>query len=155
MSGQFPRKRKRRKHSLTEAQRFWAKVSIADECWEWTASTNRGYGQFRSENRRFMVYAHRWAYEFCVGPIPKGLQLDHLCRNRLCVNPDHLEPVTGRVNVQRGIPRNSKKTECIRGHEFNSENTLFARGKRYCRPCHNAAAYAHRAKKRAEAKIRR
>jgi hypothetical protein len=85
-------------------QRFWRHV-VRDpdtECWEWTAARkNGGYGSFAIGKGN--VYAHRFAYEMLVGPIPEGLELDHLCRNRGCVNPDHLEPVTRQVNVLRGL----------------------------------------------------
>ncbi len=85
----------------TEAERFWAKVEKTDGCWLWTGAENgRGYGTFWSEG--MVVRAHRWAYGHLAGPIPDGLDLDHLCRVKSCVNPDHLEPVTHRVNVRRG-----------------------------------------------------
>lgn len=108
----------------TESERFWRKVALggADDCWPWTAAVFRdGYGQF-SHGRR----AHRVAYESVVGPIPDGMQLDHLCRNKLCVNPSHLEPVTPRVNTIRSLPFRSKPTRrrddlytyvCPRGHD--------------------------------------
>lgn len=83
--------------------RFLAKMSVdeASGCWVWTAArTSKGYGQFRIGPRP--VRAHRYAYTLLVGPIPDGLQLDHLCRNRLCVNPGHLEPVTNWENTLRG-----------------------------------------------------
>ncbi len=83
-------------------ERFWAKVDRSGECWLWTGNVYRdGYGQFYVERRQ--VRAHRWAYESEVGPIPEGLVLDHLCRVRLCVRPSHLEPVTNRENLLRGI----------------------------------------------------
>ena len=85
--------------------RFWAKVFAEDgaACWRWLAAVNTsGYGHFRTSAHRTRL-AHRMAYEMCVGPIPEGLTLDHLCRNRLCVNPAHLEPVTVRENLRRGL----------------------------------------------------
>jgi hypothetical protein len=79
--------------------RFWSKVDQGEDCWRWTACTSNGYGRFSV--KRQPVLAHRFAYELLVGPIPEGLELDHLCRNRWCVNPDHLEPVTHDENVRR------------------------------------------------------
>src|SRR5213593_4533327 len=83
----------------TSVDLFWAKVNKAEgSCWRWTGSQRRGgYGRVRIGGRDFV--AHRVAYELTIGPIPDGLQLDHLCRNRLCVRPAHLEPVTGQVNT--------------------------------------------------------
>lgn len=93
-----PRVTWQRKSSPEE--RFWANVIKGPTCWEWTGAqvgrANEKYGHTR------MGMAHRVAYELLVGPIPKGLVLDHLCRNRLCVNPAHLEPVTQRTNILRG-----------------------------------------------------
>ncbi len=83
-------------------QRFWAKVSKTDECWLWTGSKNDGYGKFRPVANQRPVLAHRYAYELLVGPIPRDLTLDHLCRVHSCVNPEHLEPVTRRENILRG-----------------------------------------------------
>ena len=124
----------------TRAQRFWSKVEFTDSCWLWTAGIRNGYGQFKDGR---MVNAHRWAYEFCVGPVPDGLQLDHLCRVRRCVYPWHLEPVTPRTNVLRGagpVAAEDRQTHCIRGHEFNEENTYYRRLRRGrdCRACHRA-----------------
>ena len=88
--------------------RFWRYVEQRRECWVWTASIRpNGYGEFRCNGR--LTRAHRFAYEQMVGPVPEGLQLDHLCRNRACVNPEHLEPVTGSVNVQRGHEARSRE----------------------------------------------
>ena len=130
-------------------ERFWAKVDSADDCWIWTAETSRGgYGRFaagsRSDGTRRSVQAHRYAYELLVGPIPEGLELDHLCRVRNCVNPAHLEPVTTKVNVLRGIglaARNAGKTHCPQGHPYDEANTYYySTGKRACRACR--AAYS-------------
>ena len=102
-----------------------------------------GYVMFRDHTPRLV---HRTVYEFIKGPIPKGLQLDHLCRNRICVNPDHLEPVTHRVNSLRGrgAPAlNAKKTHCPKGHEYTPENTYLQKRPpndvgRICRTCMSA-----------------
>jgi len=121
--------------------RFWSKVACRGGCWEWTASLRRGYGRFSIGYRTFP--AHRVAYEMLVGPIPDGLTLDHLCRNKVCVNPAHLEPVTGVENTQRGPSGefNREKTHCFRGHPFDDENTRWGRTPvgsgwgRWCRAC--------------------
>ena len=90
----------------SEAERFWEKVDATGDCWEWTSSrTRKGYGGFRAVSG--WASAHRWAYEHLVGPIPPGLQIDHLCRVRHCVNPDHMEPVTNQVNQLRGTALNA------------------------------------------------
>jgi hypothetical protein len=83
-------------------------------------------------------YAHRWSYEHFVGPIPEGLHIDHLCRVRRCVNPDHLEPVTPKENYLRGegpTARNSTKTHCKYGHKFDKSNTSVYGGRRHCNEC--------------------
>ena len=102
----------------TVEERFWAKVDKTDGCWLWTASIHTtGYGQFRIQGRT--VVAHREAYRMLVGPIPEGLDLDHKCRNRACVNPAHLRPATHKQNLenQRGAHANSKSG--IRGVHWN------------------------------------
>lgn len=110
-------------------------------CWEWTASRRGGYGQVRWQGGT--PGAHVVVYRLLMGEIPAGLQLDHLCRNRGCVNPEHLEPVTQRVNVLRGIgsaAENARKVACIHGHRFTAENTYVGRdGHRQCRTCQRAA----------------
>ena len=86
--------------------------------------------------------AHRMIYELLVGPIPDGLEIDHLCRNRGCVNPGHMEPVTHRENLMRGdtvAAANPAKTHCIRGHPYDDENTYRYGSHRYCRACNKAS----------------
>ena len=118
---------KRTRRSAEE--RFWEKVDTSAGplgCWPWTASGSRdGYGQFSADGRG--VRAHRFAYELLVGPIPEGLQLDHLCRNPGCVNPAHLEPVTGWENTMRGntpAAINAAKAYCAKGHPLDEGNTF-------------------------------
>jgi len=83
-------------------QRFWDKVNKTDSCWEWTAGTNpAGYGRFRFNERVMM--SHRVSYELIIGPIPDGLLLDHMCHNKVCVNPEHLRPVTSKQNGEHRI----------------------------------------------------
>lgn len=121
---------------------FWRRVNKTESCWLWTGKKQTdGYGQYTPTMdgiRRFWS-AHRVAYELMVGPIPNGLQVDHLCRVRLCVNPDHLEAVTQTENVLRGVSFaavNADKTHCSRGHEFTPENTYRRpSGNRDCRAC--------------------
>jgi hypothetical protein len=124
-----------------EAERFMSKVVIGHgpgSCWFWGSErTPLGYGSFclRGARRR----AARVAYSHFVGDIPGGLVLDHLCRNRSCVNPAHLEPVTQRENVLRGTgwaARNAKKTNCPTcGLPYAGENLLLDSGGRKCRAC--------------------
>ena len=117
--------------------RLWSKVEVDGDCWMWQGTTDRnGYGDFWLDGR--MRPAHRVAYELLVGEIPGGLDLDHLCRRRGCVNPDHCEPVTRRENLMRGwtvVRRNAEKTHCHRGHPFDEANTIREAGGRRCREC--------------------
>jgi len=119
-------------------QRFWSKVNKTDTCWLWTACIQTGgYGLSWYNGRN--VLAHRLSYELLKGEIPKGLTIDHLCRVRHCVNPDHLEVVTNKENVLRGeglSAINSRKTHCKRGHPLSGDNLYrHPKGERHCRAC--------------------
>lgn len=114
-------------HGLSAEERFWSRVNVDGVCWEWMGGkSGGGYGVFDHKK------VHIWAYEHLVGVRPEGLDLDHLCRNKVCVNPDHLEPVTRRVNVLRGgAPPavNARRVACSRGHLY-VEGSFFV----YVRP---------------------
>ena len=110
-------------------ERFWEKVEkVPGGCWLWTAFlAANNYGRFNLTHGT-PLYAHRVAYEWANGAIPEGMQLDHLCRVRNCVNPDHLEVVTQRVNILRGASptaKNASKTQCAHGHPYDSRNTYW------------------------------
>jgi hypothetical protein len=129
----------------TAEERFREKFQVdeATGCWVWTASRfPAGYGQFRWSPAK-NGYAHIWAYEHYIGPVPEGLELDHTCRRRECCNPEHLEPVTHLENLMRSpvapAATNAAKTKCKRGHELTEANTYISRrGERICRPCQRA-----------------
>lgn len=134
--------------------RFLRKVEfLANGCWQWKGSLScNGYGQFGRDGRQ--TVAHRAAYEMFVGDIPTGLVLDHLCRNRGCVNPKHLEPVTHIENCSRANAGGGQRTDrypdrCPQGHLFDEANTYRRRG-RVCRTCQRERAKARNAAKRAE-----
>lgn len=123
-------------------------------CWIWHGSTDRaGYGHIRVDGRT--LYVHRVAYEWMVGPIPTGMQIDHLCRNRSCCNPQHLEPVTPAENASRTLPGERgqhrgaierAKTHCPRGHAYDEANTYRnAKGYRWCRACRREIYAARKA----------
>jgi hypothetical protein len=141
------------------AKRFLDKVNVngpihpelKTRCWLWTAYCDRdGYGQFTARNRSRL--AHRTSYELFRGAIPKGLTLDHLCRNRSCVNPDHLEPVTKGINTLRGYAPsaiNKGKQVCKNGHPLNAANTYTRPdGDRACRKCNTAAVAAYKQRRK-------
>lgn len=132
-------------------ERILSRIEVEPEtgCWLWPGATVRGgYGQIASERRGYQVIVHRALYELLVGPIPDGLNLDHVkergCRHTNCCNPDHLEPVSQRENLMRGdtvTARHAAATHCPQGHAYDAENTRFERrGGRACRACNAAAA---------------
>lgn len=148
----------------TTLERFMSHVEMVTEsgCWIWMAKICvKGYGRFGLGNRpgkrlsqgTVSRSAHVVAYELIRGSVPDGLELDHLCRVRCCVNPWHLEAVTHKVNCDRGTAvivntaRNRSKTHCPRGHEYSQENTFVTQGGRKCRACYkmfNRSAYYRR-----------
>ena len=142
---------------------FWARVKKSanpNECWQWTgAQSHHGYGRMSvwldGQNRKVGIAPHRFAYELLVGPIAKGLEIDHLCSNKGCVNPAHLEAVAHMTNIHRGGTGKlnnyrSRKTYCSQGHPYDLLNTKWYRNKRFCRACKRRADYHYRVKQRTE-----
>lgn len=143
--------------------RFFEKVRLRGECWEWTAARDEhGYGLFSAKRkgvRGHTVRSHIWAFEYFVAPVPAGLQLDHLCHDpscdlgiacphRSCVNPWHLEPVPPLTNTERG--RGQRRTQCPMGHRYDIGNTYInPKGAQVCRTCTATYRARYDAKKRA------
>ncbi|KKN82050.1 hypothetical protein LCGC14_0313170 [marine sediment metagenome] len=122
--------------------RFWkcVEIDVITQCWNWQGTiTNKGYAQFtvgsRTDNTRGAEFVHRFAYAYFKSPIPIGLTIDHLCRNHACVNPSHLEAVSDRENILRGMgpaALNARREYCQRGHAYQVEE-----GRRWCQICKN------------------
>lgn len=127
---------------------FWERVDKVDltGCWLWTGHIRRdnlyGTWSYSHEGKTKTVYVHRFAYEQLVGPVPDGNVLDHKCRVRFCINPDHLEPTTQQINLERRLNRDGgasfqrNKTHCPKGHPYAGDNLAMRKdGKRSCRAC--------------------
>lgn len=153
-------------------RRFFEQIAeLPDGCWMWTGATcSLGYGRFSVHG--ISNPAHRYSYQLLIGDVPPGLEMDHLCRMRECVNPFHVEPVTHAENMRRsslaykrdpesfrhhlwdrshvrrpgnGVPL---RTHCSRGHEFSAANTYILKGSRYCRACNCLRSRAARLKRK-------
>lgn len=142
MTRYYPDRRANR--SLSDVDRVLLHVTKTDTCWLWTGYTDKGYGRLSIQDRPGL-HAHRVMYQELVGPIPEGMHLDHLCRVRNCVNPDHLEPVTPLENVRRSPLTHGSETHCPSGHPYDDENTIRYRGRRYCRACRDRRNAARKA----------
>jgi len=136
-------------------KRFERKFEKTSGCWIWKTGTNgkNGYGMFFDGARK--VCAHRFSWELYRGPIPVGMEVDHLCKTRLCVNPDHMEVVTRAENIRRSdAPQaiNARKTACPKGHPYEQFGYVNpTTGKRRCQPCGNQQSldyyYSHKGKR--------
>lgn len=132
----------------TLEERFWGMVTPTGFCWEWRGSLRDGYGKINVAGSRGgrIATAHRVAYEMLIGPIPEGMQIDHLCRNRACVNPDHLEPVSAQENMARGAW--ARRNKCRKGHLLTGDNVrIRPDGARACRACDRISQARYRARK--------
>lgn len=122
--------------SFENQGKLWSRILKTDTCWLWQGGKSHGYGITNFESRKESV--HRTIYRICVGEIPEGLQLDHLCRVKLCCNPAHLEPVTARENIRRGMCPAAKTVRygyCIRGHKFEEGSYIQCPSGRRCKKC--------------------
>lgn len=151
------------KTKLTPIERFVQKYVVSNTqfyngtpCWIWKASISpKGYGRIQvrlSAGKFTALAAHRFSYEHHVGPIPVGLELDHLCRNRACVNPAHLEAVTHKVNILRGFSPSAicaRKTHCKCGHPLVEGNLYNSNGGRGCLACKRIWTNQWRVKRKA------
>lgn len=126
------------------------------QCWEWIRSLdNKGYGylEISKHNKTKKIFSHRYSYQAFVAIITSDMSIDHKCRNRKCCNPDHLRILSIKDNLLCGntiAAKNSTKTHCLRGHEFNEENTYHVRGERVCKKCAKIRAESHKLKPKIE-----
>jgi hypothetical protein len=130
--------------NITPVDSFHAKFQVITEtgCWIWTAAlSSKGYGVLGIGNRKIQS-AHKFSYEHFIGKVEEGLVLDHLCRVRCCVNPYHLDPITNKLNLARGINSNREKTHCKRGHKLLGDNLYIDPKKksRGCKECKRSAS---------------
>lgn len=125
---------------------FRRNVEKTDNCWIWKGYISPyGYGRLTFNGKA--QPAHRFVYEILKGPVPEGMVCDHLCRNRACVNPDHIEIVTHRVNILRGEGMSAKnviKTHCASGHPYDGDNLFYSQGNRHCRICSRESMWRYR-----------
>lgn len=141
-------------HEAAHEKRFWSHVEKTLTCWLWLgAKTRGGYGSCGDPwNPGKTMLAHRRSWRAVNGPVPGGLQLDHICRVRNCVRPEHLDLVTGWENTLRGnnhVAANARKTHCLRGHALSGPNLRVTPAGRVCRACSNGSNRRKRAEKRA------
>ena len=141
-----------------EITRRFYRYIIFKQCWEWQGSKgSHGYGRFQVDGKQWL--AHRFSYTLFIGDIPDGLVIDHLCRNKTCVNPAHLEVVTHGQNIRRGEAgqitgqRQKEKTHCPQGHPYSGSNVLQFGKSRHCRECGRKRAREYQRKKRKQSVI--
>jgi hypothetical protein len=124
-------------------------INLDAPCFLWTGRTTKGYGVISIKGKE--TYVHRYMWEQMRGPIPAGLEIDHLCRVPRCVNPQHLEPVTHTENLRRGNGwggRHARTTHCPKGHPYDEANTQYSQGQRKCAECHRVRQRAYNKQKR-------
>ena len=139
--------------STPDHVRFWAKVRKTDGCWEWLGYVNPGgYGRYIDPEQKGWQ-AHRKAWVLTGRELIAGMELDHLCRNRSCVNPEHLEQVTKQENIRRGDGGRMwrLRTHCPSGHPYDDENTRIYQGRRYCIACNRESSRKRYSRRRSGA----
>lgn len=146
-----PNHRASKAQNLSVSERFWMKVEKTETCWQWIGGKSHGYGCFNDGDST--KGAHRVAWQLTRGAIPAGMVLDHLCRNTLCVNPDHLEVVTRGENTRRGILSYALRDQCASGHDVTDPANVYVRpnGAHDCRACIRDRVRRYRQRKRVAA----